>query len=859
MVDLKLLWRDWRGGQLNLILTSLILAVLVVTSVSLLSDRVEKGLNDQVSSFLAADLAVQGGIEIPDNTYKAAQNFDLQTARTASFRSMVFAGIVNDDSVGKNHLAAIKAVENNYPLRGRVSIASDNRNDAIQVLSSGPESGEIWVEPRLLNLLDIQLGDFIEIGYSQLKVTQLLVKTPDQGTGFSFAGARILMSYSDLEKTQLIRPGSRINHRLLLAGSPQQISAFSEWFSKNKETNSEASSHHRLLTPERTEQRLSDALERGRGFLLLSGTIGVLLAGLAMALASHRYASRLTDQVALMKAWGLNSNQIRRSHLFRLFVIALIATSIGLFLGWLAHYMLLEVIKVFFSAQLPSPGWRPWVVASLTGMVCVIGFALPALWHLPSIAPLKVLRRDLPDGLISQTKRLCIGVGALVALVIWYSGDIVIAMLFLAVLLILFALSALIAMQALKLVLRFGQWQGSFVRLGLSNLWRRRSLTLVQLVGFSTTLMLLLIVLGVRTNLIAEWQAQLPEDAPSHFIFNVTNNELPTIKGLLAERDINTGKWYPMVRGRLVSHNAVPLTAEALSKTDGLAREVNFTQSRTMPEDNQLVAGQWWGDQSSVTDNQFSSQFSMEQDVADSLGAKVGDQFEFSIGGLKLAATLTSIRKVDWQNMTPNFFVIFNQGVLDRFSPNWITNVTDQNATSLESQNELGSAQIYQTDSFVNQLSRSFPTIVVIELNALIKQIRDVITRITLGLEMILFLVLVCGALVLFAAIGASFGERLRENAVLRTLGSSRKLIIGAMLTEFMALGAIAGVIAAFGAEVILYLLQTFVFKMQAAIHPELWFYGLVGGIVMITLLGFLRTREVITVPPLQSLRQVNI
>ena len=844
LIDAKLLWRDWRGGQLNLIVSALVLAVMVVTAVSLLADRVERGINQQITAFLAADLAVRAGTEIEQKYFDQSQALGLNTAKTAQFRSMVFAGEYS-------HLASVKAVENAYPLRGLIELSEFEDTQTSVKLSNGPPVGEVWVEPRILNLLDIQLGETIELGYSNLKVTRLILNEPDRGTGFSVAGARVLMSYSDLSASQLIRPGSRITYKMLMAGDENQIANFRSWYRAENAVSDdgEPAGVYRLQTPERSEERLSEALDRGRAFLLLSGTIGVLLAGLAMALASHRYASRLTDQVALMKAWGQPSKSIRRSQIVRLLMIAGGSTLIGVFLGWFAHYLLLEIARELFKAELPLPSWRPWAVAILTGFVCVIGFALPALWHLPTIAPLKVLRRDLPDDLVSQGRRLIIGITALLALTFWYSGSIVISVLFLGALFALFGICALIAMQILKLVQGFGQWRGSYIRLGLANLWRRRAQTLVQLVGFSTTLLLLLVVLGLRTNLIAEWEAQLPETTPSHFLFNVAGNELEEVKELLVEENVEAGNWFPMVRGRLIRLNGEILTRQRLRKADGIDREVNFTQSSGIPSENGLVSGQWWS--GPISEDDQDNQFSIEEVVAEQLGVTLGDVIEFSVGGINFSARLTSIRSVDWQSMNPNFYIVFRPGMLDRFSPNWITSLRELEPASVQD------GPFVQSAPFVNKIIRQYPAAVVLELGQIIEQIRSVITRVTQGLEMILLLVLACGSLVLFAAIGVSFDERLRENAVLRTLGSSRKIVIGALTTEFAVLGLIAGVIASIGSEVILYFVQLELFDMQPNLHPELWLIGIVSGVILITILGLLRSREIITVPPLQSLRQV--
>lgn len=839
-IDVKLLWRDWKGGQLNMVMSALVLAVMVVTAVSLFADRVERGLNQQISSFLASDLTVRGGIEITEDYRSKAAELNLQTADLALFRSMVFAG-------DNNHLASVKAVAQAYPLRGEIELSDDLELGKLSKRSSGPAQGEAWVEARLFNLLDIEIGDKIEVGYLSLTVTHLIVNEPDRGTGFTAAGARVMISIDDLPASQLVRPGSRIGYRFLMSGDDRSIASYKSWYQEREEAlkNTSELKHFRLVTPENAEEQLADAMQRGRAFLLLSGTIGVLLAGLAMALASQRYARRLTDQVALMKAWGQSTNAIRRSQFFRLFIIAAVSTIFGMLLGWFSHYMLLEVAKGVFNVELPLPGARPWIVATITGFVCVLGFALPALWHLPAIAPLRVLRRDLPDSLMGQGRRLVIGVVSLLLLTYWYSESILTSLLFLGALFALFAVCALIALQFLKLVQGLGSWRGSFIRLGLANLWRRRGQTLVQLVGFSTTLMLLLVVTGLRTNLIAEWEAQLPEDTPSHFLYNVADREVDAVKQVLAESDVTTTPWFPMVRGRLVAINGETITRERMSKSDGLSREVNFTQTTDLPASNEVVEGRWW------TSPPTELEFSMEEQVATEIGVSVGDEIEFSVGGLKFIAKLANIRSVDWQSMNPNFYVVFYPGALDRYAPNWVT------AVRAAKTQEVNRGALAKQAPFVSKMVKLYPTTVVLELGDVIARIRDVINRVTQGLELILFLVLICGALVLFAAIGVSYDERLRENAILRTLGSSKRIIIGALAIEYATLGAIAGLIASAGAEIILFFVQQNLFDMSPQWHPNMWLIGIFSGVLLITILGLLRSKAIITVPPLQSLRQL--
>ena len=368
--------------------------------------------------------------------------------------------------------------------------------------------------------------------------------------------------------------------------------------------------------------------------------------------------------------------------------------------------------------------------------------------------------------------------------------------------------------------------------------------------------MLLLTVTGMRTNLISEWQAQLPDDAPSHFIYNVSSAELADVKNLFEEEKVSSQNWFPMVLGRVVGVNGEVISRDRLNLSRGLSREVNLTQADHLPESNKIVEGQWWQDRSIDKTDQGELEFSMEQEVANEIGFSVGDKVKFSIGGIEFTATLTSLRSVDWQSMNVNFYVIFKPGALNQFSPNWVTSVVapvENNPLTLSEK----STVIPQQAAFVGKMVKQFPTSVVLEVSAIIERIRNVISRVTQGLELIMILVLACGAMVLFASIAVSYDERIQESAILRTLGSSRKVILGALSVEYAVLGLIAGLLASIGAESVLYFVQVYVFELEPQLHPLLWLMGLSCGLLLITLLGLLRSKSLVTVPPLQSLKQM--
>ena len=831
MIAIKLLWREFRSGRLGLISASLIVAVAVIAAVALVADRVQSGLSREVSSFLGADLRVRNSRLIDDMFLEQAEAVGLQSAQIAQFSSMVFFG-------DNNHLAAVKAVEQAYPLRGRLTIAdtsfSTDKSNWKEV-EYGPSVGEVWVEERLLPMLDMQIGDLLEVGAKQLKVTQVLIHEPDRGSGFSVIGARVMMNHQDLEDTGVILPGSRVSYSLLLSGNSPEIDNYRVWAEDNIENISDG--FLEVQTPEESEERLQDTLDRGRSFLLLSGTVGLLLAAVALALSSQQYAKRQQDQLALMKSWGLPSSRVKLILFQQLAALGAISALIGVVVGWTVHLGLMWTITDILPQGLPKPGFQPVIIAVITGFCCLIGFALPALWHLPSVSPLLVLRRDVPLSSLRLGQRLVIGVSLLMVIILWYSKSFALAVLFIVGALIVAAVLGGLVVLTLLAFRKISSRAGSIWRLAIGNLWRRRWSVSMQSVAFSFTIMLLFVMIAMRTSLLADWRAQLPEDAPNHFLVNMMSWEVDPITELMTDAKLDDAGWFPMVRGRLVSQNGELLTEERMRGAEGLDREVNLTWASEIPETNEIVQGKWW-----AADTRGSKEFSLEKDVADGLGVSIGDMFLFNVGGREFEAELTSLRTVEWDSMRPNFYIIFPEGVLEDFSPNWIT------STYLERNKK----------QFLNDLLSRHPTVLVVALDEIMERIRIVVDRISIGLELMLLMILICGVLVLFAAIASSFDERIRESAILRTLGSSRKLVLGALCIEFLFMGVAAGLVASAGAQAIIFLLQKLVFDMPLVFYSWIWLGGPVIGALVIATMGLARSASLVVRPPNQLLREAG-
>ena len=831
MQALRMLLRTWRGGQLNLIIWSLVLAVAVVTSVSLLAERIERALTAQSSSFLAADLVVRSSKPIDPQWITEALEQKVESAQVLTFASMVYH---QDDM----HLASIKAVEASYPLRGllrRTTTPFTTDASLIEEIDYGPAQGEVWVDARLLPLLNIELGDEIELGEIRLTATQIVIEEPDSGGSFGAFGARVLMNYSDIEAAGIIIPGSRVTYRYLMAEGASGADGFtrySGWVEDQLDV------HDRLITPDEAQASIADTMDKGRRFLLLAGSIGVVLAGIALALASHHFAAGQTRQVALLKSWGIAASRVRSLYLQQSLWLGVGGSAIGLLVGFAFSEILIAVVREWLPISLPMAGIRPWITGLATGLLCLAGFTLPAIWHLPAQSPLAVLRDDVQVEPVSSVARGLFGVVAVAALLFWYSNNFYLSLAILAG----FGLTALatvvIGLLMLRLGKTYGQKLGSIWRLASSNLWRRRSQSIIQMVGFSGAIALLMIMSVVRTSLIDEWRWQLADDAPNHFLLNVAPYELEGVRDLVTDQNLETAGWYSMVRGRLTQINGQGISEEQRDKHESFRRELNLSWTTELPEGNKITAGKWWDDLDLSGDI---APVSLEEELAGELGLEIGDQLSFSVGGLIFQARVASTRSLNWDNMTPNFYFLFPEGLLENYPR---TNMT---SLYIPPQQKL----------LVNDLLRQYPTVQVIELDKIIDRIRSIVSQVTSGLEVMTLLILSCGVLVMFAAVSLSMSERLQESAILRTLGSSRRLILGIQWVEFSVLGLMAGLLAAIGAEAAVALLQRFMFDLPFSWHPWLWLVGPLAGGLLVGVLGVGYSRKAVTQPPLQVLNSL--
>ena len=885
----RLLWRDWRSGELRLLFLALVMAVTSVSGIALFTDRLEKALLLESANMLAADRVLGSGKVLPDEILNEAQTRGLRTASTLSFTSMAF-------SDSGNMLVSAKAVSDTYPLRGDVIIADAPfiRGAPIQ---SGPQPGQVWLESRALPALGLEVGDSVYVGEAELTVSKIIIAEPDRSGGgmVDNAGPRLMLHLDDVAKTNVVQLGSRVSYRFLFAADELlALDEFETW------VDAEYEGEYRLRDVRDESEEVSEALSRAESFLLLGSLFAVLLAGVAIALTAKRYSERHYDYVAILKTFGCTSPQIGFIYLWIQALLAIVAVVVGSVLGWGVHHIILRALQTVITVELPAAGFEPFVVGAMTAVTCLLSFALPPLLALRETPPLRVLRKDISQQKVGANVPYVFGIGGTIGLVYWYSQDAVLtSVLVVAVASIAILLSGL-SFLLLSSSSAVGMRAGSAWKLAMSAARRRRKQNVLQVMVFSVTIMSLLILGLLRTDLIADWQAQLPENTPNHFMMNISQPQIAGIEEFFEENGVQGNAFYPLISARVTKVNgATPDPQEDLNSdaergtlaggggddaeeesAKGAARvglSVGYGQGETnaagagassgkeaseseagdepeegevrgrlsrrqvtwaaeLPADNRVTGGEWW---EATVEPGF---VSIEQDYADWLDIELGDVIEFEINAQTVSAEVSSFRSVRWDNMQPNFFIIFSPGTINHLGATFLSTALMEREQKI----------------LLNELVQRFPTIVVIEIDALIEQIQNIIAQVTSAIELISVLVLVCGALVLLACVNATLDERFYENAILRTLGAGKRLIMTSLLIEFASIGLMAGLVATLGAEASLYYLQEQVFEQEFALHYWVWLAGPLAGMIIIGGLGVNSTRGVVNISPLNVLRRLN-
>lgn len=779
-------WREWRSPSLLIVWLALTLAVACVLALGSISDRMEKGLSQQSRDFMAGDRTLRTSTAAPPDWLAKAQQAGLSVSRQLSFMTMTFAGQTPQ-------LASVKAVDNHYPMFGELQ----TRPPGLK-----PQPGTALAAPRLMALLNLHVGDELDVGDTTLRIAGEVIQEPDGGFNPFEMAPRLLINLADADKTGAIQPGSRITWRYKFAGNPQQLENYDRWITPQIKTG------QRWISIANTEDALGRSMQRAQQFLLLSALLTLMLAIAAVAVAMRHYCRSRYDLVAVLKTLGAARGALQKLIIGQWLAVLLLAAVAGGAVGLSIEALLMRMLKPVLPASLPDASLWPWVWA--TGALFVISLlvGLRPYRLLLATQPLRVLRRDAVATVwplkIYLPAMAVVVVGLLAALV----GGSKMLWALLAGVVVLAGLLALLGWGTLLLLRRLTV-RNLALRLAINRLLRQPATTLSQLAAFSLSFMLLALLLVMRGDLLDRWQQQLPADSPNFFLLNMTADQVPQVRDFLQTHQIKPETFYPIARMRLSELNGHAADPE---RDNALNRELNLTSLAALPAHNPLVAGYW---------PPAAGEVSMEAELAERLGVKLGDSLTFEGDTQQLSAKITSLRKVDWESLKPNFFFIFPPGALDSQPLTWLTSFRlDNNPTRLA------------------QLNRAFPTLSLLDIGSIMRQIGQVLTQVSQALEIMVVLVTACGILLLMAQIQVGMRQRRQELVVYRTLGAGKRLLRTTLWCEFALIGVVSGVAAAVGAEAALWALQRKIFDFPWQPDWALWLALPLCGALLLSLCG---------------------
>ncbi|HCL7892513.1 putative ABC transporter permease subunit YbbP [Raoultella ornithinolytica] len=779
-------WREWRSPSLLIVWLALSLAVACVLALGSIGDRMEKGLSQQSREFMAGDRTLRSSREVPAEWIDEARRLGLTVGEQLSFATMTFAG-------DTPQLADVKAVDDTYPLYGQLET---------QPPGLKPQAGSVLLAPRLMALLNLKIGDTLDVGDATLRIAGEVIQEPDAGFNPFQMAPRLMMNTADVAKTGAVQPGSRVSWRYKYAGTPQQLADYERWLLPK------LGSEHRWIGLQQDDSALGKSLERSQQFLLLSALLTLLLAVAAVAVAMSHYCRSRYDLVAILKTLGAGRAQLRKLIVGQwLMLLALAAVAGGAMGVGLEQILLLMLKPVLPVALPPASGW-PWLWAIGAMVVISLLVGLRPYRLLLATLPLRVLRQDIVANVWPLKFYIPLVCAVVVLLLAWLMGGSPLLWAVLAGAVVLALLCGALGWGLLWMLKRL-TLKALPLRLAVNRLLRQPWSTLSQLAAFSLSFMLLALLLVLRGDLLDRWQQQLPPESPNYFLINIAPEQVAAVKTFLAGHHVTATEFYPIVRARLTQING---QAAESNKDEALNRELNLTWRSERPDHNPLVAGSW---------PPKAGEVSIEEGLAQRLAIKTGDSVTFTGDTQEFSATVTSVRKVDWESLRPNFFFIFPPNALDEQPQSWLTSFRWDNGNTL-----------------LTQLNREFPTVSLLDIGAILRQVGQVLTQVSRALEVMVVLVTACGILLLLAQVQVGMRQRYQELVVWRTLGAGKSLLRTTLWAEFALLGVVSGIVAAIGAEVALAMLQTKVFDFPWSPDWRLWVMLPLCGALLLSLCG---------------------
>ncbi len=822
---LRMLWRDWRSGELRVLAAALVIAVASITSVGFFGDRVGRALARDAHQLLGADLVLVSDHPLEEFfSTEIEKDRSIQKASATAFISMAIAG-------ERSQLAGVKAVTPNYPLRGRLRIASaPGAPDAIA--PPGPPPGKAWIEERLVSALRSPVGSRIRLGRAEFEVAAVLTLEPERNANFFNLAPRILINASDLAATGLIQNGSRASYYLYAAGDATAISAL------EKKLGPQLGRGERLETLETGRPEVRAGIERAQRFLSLTALLAAILAGVAIALGTRRFVERHLDGCAVMRCLGATQARLVFLHGMEFLFLGAAACAVGALLGYAAQAAIGAALSGLVRSALPAPGPLPALQGFLVGLALLLGFALPPLLQLKDVPAVRVMRREAGQPKGGALAAYAAGFAALAALLVWQAGDLKMGAYvvggFAAAVLVFFAVSwAALRISTGEILLK--SIRNRALRHGLSSLRRRAASNAVQIASLALGLTAVLLLSFTRNDLVDAWRRSAPPDAPNRFLLGVQADQIENLKKYFIGKNIPAPEFYPMVKGRVVAVNSRPVSEGDYGDEHArrmIEREFNLSYMDELPSHNEISAGRWFA--------AGAKEVSVEEGIARTLGWKLGDELSFDVAGEKVGARITSLRKLRWDSMKVNFFVIGPPSLLQGMPASYISAF------------RIGPAQA----PAMNELVARFPNVTLVDIAAVVRQAQDVADQLIRAVQVVFLFALGAGLVVLYSALVATEDERRREAAVMRVYGASRAQVAASQRVEFLVMGALAGVLATLGTAAIGELLAQRVFDLDLPPSLGLWLAGPLAGLALLSLNAWLSSRKVLRASPALTLRE---
>ena len=839
------LWRDFRSGELNLLVISVVLAVAALTAVGFFSDRLQAGLWRDARQLLGGDAVVVSDKPTAANFQQKAEALGLKTNATLSFPSMARA---DDAKGGETKLVALKAVTDGYPLRGQMSLlnlqgSNANQSDLsqsrpVKLTRDVPQPGQAWIDPALLEVLNLQMGDALWLGDKSFQIAALIDREPDRGAGFMNFAPRVMIHQSDVMATGLIQPASRLTYRMAVAGEASQanVQQFLKW--ARAEVAKPEVRGIQIESMESGRPEMRQTLDRAEKFLNLIALLAALLCAVAVAFAARTFASKHLDGCALLRVLGQSQKTLSVAYAFEFISAGLAASLLGVLMGYAIHHAFIWLLAGLVDVQLPPSSGAPALLGLGMGLTLLLAFGLPPVLQLAKVPAMRVIRRDMGGLQPASLGVLFTGLLGFAGALMWASRDVKLGFMTVggfAVATLMFAGATWLALKLLR------KWVPSdttprWLLLATRQVMARPVYAVVQVSALSVGLLALVLLVLLRTDLISSWRKATPVNAPDRFVINLQPDQTQTFQNKLSQEGVKDYDWYPMIRGRLVAVNGKEVSPQ--DYTDERAkrlvdREFNLSARATQPEHNEVVKGQWQADEKDAV--------SVEVGIAKTLGLKMGDRLRFDVGGVISEGRVTSLRKVDWGSMRANFFVIYPVDNLPEVPLSY-----------------MAAFKTPDVPAFERNLLQQFPNVTSVDLRASFTQVQKVLDQVIRAVEFLFAFTLMAGLLVLTAAVTSTREERKREFAIMRALGATGRLLSQVQTAELMGVGLMAGFLASLVAELVGWGLARFVFEFEWTASLWVPVAGALTGAVLAWIAGWWGLAEVLRQPVSQTLRQAS-